>query len=149
MNTFLLAAALAFTPADAHLAYETAKSLVDNCTPRDAGTIRGRIAANHILDAASSTGADVRRDVFRAMTPKGEKEFTNLYAEFRNGRPDSRWVVVLSHFDTKPGSGSPGANDGVFDGGFSRPPVAPYSFRRLVVPLFFRTGETVHGSGLA
>ena len=117
MNTLLLAAALAFTPADAHLAYETAKSLVDNCTPRDAGTIRGRIAANHILDTASSIGADVRRDVFRAMTPKGEKEFTNLYAEFRNGGPDARWVVVLSHFDTKPGSGSPGANDGASTSG--------------------------------
>lgn len=113
----LLAAALEFTPQDAHIAYETARDLVEECTPRDAGTIRGRIAANHILDVASSFGADVRRDVFKARTPKGEKEFTNLYAEFRSGDEDARWVIVVSHYDTKPGTKCPGANDGASTSG--------------------------------
>ena len=108
----IVAAALEFTAQDAHVAYETAKSLVAECTPRDAGTIRSRIATNRILDVASMTGADVRRDVFRAKTPKGEREFVNLYAEFESGGDTSRWVVVVSHFDTKPGTRCPGANDG-------------------------------------
>lgn len=117
MLAIALAAALAFTPQDARLSYETARKLVEECTPRDAGTIRGRIAANHILDLASSSGADVRRDVFRAQTPKGEREFVNLYAEFLSGKEDDRWVVVLSHYDTKPGTNCPGANDGASTAG--------------------------------
>jgi len=117
MFAFLLATALAFTVQDADLSLETARKLVDGCTPRDAGTIRGRVAANCLLDAASAAGADVRRDVFRARTPKGEKEFTNLYAEFESGSADSRWVIVLSHYDTKPGTGCPGANDGASTSG--------------------------------
>ena len=112
MLSLILAAALEFTAQDAKLAYEQAKDLVETCTPRDAGTIRGRIAANHLLDAASAAGADVRRETFRANTPAGMKEFTNLYAEFKCGTTNDRWVVVVSHYDTKPGTGCPGANDG-------------------------------------
>ena len=112
MLALILAAALEFTPQDAQLAFRRAGELVEKCTPRDAGTVRGRGAAYHILDAASAAGADVRRDAFRAMTPKGEREFTNLYAEFKDGNPSSRWVVVVSHYDTKPGVACPGANDG-------------------------------------
>ena len=118
MTSLLLAAALAFAPQDAHLSYEKARELVEKCTPRDAGTIRGRIlAANSILDAASAAGADVRRDSFRAQTPKGEKEFTNLYAEFKSNDADARWVVLVSHYDTKPGTNCPGANDGASTSG--------------------------------
>lgn len=105
----ILSAALAFTPKDASFAYETAKTFVSECTPRDAGTIRGGIAANWLLDHASETGADVRRDVFTALTPKGERRFVNLYAEFKSD-PTNRWIVLLSHYDTK--HGCPGANDG-------------------------------------
>ena len=112
MLSIVLAAALEFTAQDAQLAYEKARELVENCTPRDAGTIRGRIAANRILDAASAAGADVRRDVFRAQTPLGEREFTNLYAEFKAADTNARWVVVVSHYDTKSGVACPGANDG-------------------------------------
>ena len=103
MAPLLLSAALAFSPADAQIAFETARDLVADCTPRDAGTIRGRIAANRLLDAASASGADVRRDVFRAKTPKGEREFTNLYARFASDDASARWVVLVSHYDTKPG----------------------------------------------
>ena len=117
MISLLLAAALEFTPQDAHLAFSTARELVEECTPRDAGTIRGRIAANHILDAASAAGADVRRESFKAMTPNGEKDFTNLYAEFRAGDADAKWVVLVSHYDTKTGVACPGANDGASTSG--------------------------------
>ena len=117
MLSLVLAAALEFTAQDAQLAYEKARELVEDCTPRDAGTIRGRIASNRILDAASAAGADVRRDVFRAPTPLGEREFTNLYAEFKAADTNVRWVVVVSHFDTKSGSGCPGANDGASTSG--------------------------------
>ena len=113
----LLSAGLAFTEADAKLAYETARGLVEKCTPRDAGTIRGRIAANYLLDAASAVGANVRRDQFRAETPHGEKDFTNLYAEFRCGGDDPKWVVLVSHYDTKTGVDCPGANDGASTSG--------------------------------
>ena len=82
MLSVLLAAALSFTPSDAKLAYRTAREFTDVCTPRDAGTIRGQFAANFILDAASSTGADVRQDRFQAETPKGKKTFTNLLMRF-------------------------------------------------------------------
>ena len=113
----VLSAALAFTPADARLSLATAERLVSTCTPRDAGTIRGRIAANCLLDAASASGADVRRDVFKAKTPKGEREFTNLYAQFKSDDRDARWVILISHYDTKPGICCPGANDGASTSG--------------------------------
>ena len=114
---FLLSTGLVFSQADARISFETARDLVEQCTPRDAGTIRGRIAANHILDAASAVGANVRRDSFRAQTPNGEKEFINLYAEFRAGDVDDKWVVLVSHYDTKPGVNCPGANDGASTSG--------------------------------
>lgn len=117
LSVLLLAAVIEFTQQDARSAYEVAKGLVEECTPRDAGTIRGRIAANYLLDQASATGADVRRDVFRAMTPRGEREFVNLYCECKGRNPTSRWVVVVSHFDTKSGTKCPGANDGASTAG--------------------------------
>ena len=113
----ILAAVLAFTPADASLSYATASNLVANCTPRDAGTFRGRRAANFLLDRVSAeTGADVRRDIFEADTPKGRRTFTNLLAEFRADASDE-WIVVVSHYDTKCGTGCPGANDGASTSG--------------------------------
>ena len=110
--SLFFSAALAFTPADACLACETARDLVENATPRDGGTQRANLAALRILDAASAVGADVRRDTFRAKTPDGDRQFVNLYGEFRPVDPDARWVVLVSHYDTKPGVDCPGANDG-------------------------------------
>lgn len=107
----LVAAALSFGRADANLAWRTAKDFTDMCTPRDAGTIRGRIAANYILDHASAAGGDVVLDRFRAKTPEGEKLFTNVIAEFKSS-PDAEWIVLVSHYDTKKGVDCPGANDG-------------------------------------
>ena len=117
MLSLVLAAALEFTAQDARLAFEKARELVENCTPRDAGTVRGRIAANRILDAASAVGADVRSETFRAKACAGEKEFTNLYAEFGTKCASNRWVVLVSHYDTKPGVNCPGANDGASSSG--------------------------------
>lgn len=118
MISLILAAALEFSAQDARLAYDTAKSLVESCTPRDAGTAACYcFAANRILDAASAAGADVRRDFFKAMTPKGERNFTNLTAMFDAGGVSNKWVVLVSHYDTKPGCGCPGANDGAATAG--------------------------------
>lgn len=111
MLSVLLAATLVFTPEDAALAHTTTCAFVESCTPRDAGTIRGALAANWILDKVSMLGVDVRRDVFTASTPKGDRRFANLYAEYALN-PTSRWVVLVSHYDTKPGVECPGANDG-------------------------------------
>lgn len=116
MISVFLAASLVFAPADASLARKTAVQLVENHTPRDSGTTRSMLAANFLLDAASAAGADVRRDMFVAKTPKGERRFTNLVATFRYS-PDAPWVVVVSHYDTKPGVDCPGANDGASTAG--------------------------------
>lgn len=105
--------AVEFTPADGRLAYETAVALVKECTPRDAGSIRGRLAANWIMDRASRTGVDASVIPFRAETPDGEKSFANVTVEFRSERENAPWVVLISHFDTAPGIGHKfeGAND--------------------------------------
>ena len=111
MIATVLAAALAFTPQDATNAFAHASAFVAECTPRDAGTIRGRLAANWILDRVSILGADVRRDVFTAQTPKGDRSFTNLTCGFA-AKPGEPWTILVSHYDTKPGANCPGANDG-------------------------------------
>lgn len=116
MVSALLAAALAFTPADAKLAYDTARSLVREHTPRDAGTPRAAAAANHLLNSISAVGVDVRMDRFTARTPKGNRKFINLEVEF-SSKPDGEWVVLVSHYDTKPGVKCPGANDGASTAG--------------------------------
>ena len=118
MPFLLLAAALVFAPRDARLAYEAAGDLVESCTPRDAGTDRCHVvAANRLLAAARRAGADARRDRFRAATPKGERSFANLVAEFKCADTNAPWIVLLSHYDTKPGCGCPGANDGASTSG--------------------------------
>ncbi len=105
----VLAAALVWTAQDATNAYRRAADFVTNCTPREAGTIRGRLAANWILDQVSMQGTDIRLDKFQAKTPKGKREFANLMCGFcRNGA--APWVVLVSHFDSK--DACPGANDG-------------------------------------
>ncbi len=116
MLSLLLAATLSFSQSAASLAYETAEGLVTRHTPRDAGTLRGRYAADFLLDAASAAGADVKLDEFAAPTPVGERTFVNLYAEFKSKKSDE-WVVFLSHYDTKPGVKCPGANDGASTSG--------------------------------
>lgn len=146
MSTFplIVSAALVFSQSDARVSYDTAKALVEECTPRDAGTPRGRLAANRILDAASAAGADVRRDVFSAATPKGEKTLTNLYGEIKGEDRDAEWVVLVSHFDTKPGVDCPGANDGASTSGLLvgiANALASWKERRGNVMLVWTDGE--------
>lgn len=112
----ILAASLSFTEQHAASAYSYARDLADNHSPRDAGTVPGKIAANWILDTASSAGLDVRRDPFVAETPRGRRSMMNLTAEFKI-RSDAEWIVIVSHYDTKPGTGCPGANDGASTSG--------------------------------
>ena len=111
MTSLIVAAALAFTPADAALAYTNAVEIVRDCTPRDPGTVRGGIAAYRILDLASAAGANARLDRFTASTPHGNRRFVNVVAEFV-ANPTCDWAVVVSHYDTKAGVDCPGANDG-------------------------------------
>ena len=102
IDVLLLAAAVAFSPSDGRLAHETAGALVKECTPRDAGTVRGRLAANWIMDRVSRTGVDASVVPFRADTPDGEKSFANVIVEFLSERENAPWVVFISHFDTPP-----------------------------------------------
>ena len=105
----VLALALAWTEQDATNAYNNAAEFVKDCTPREAGTIRGQLAANWILDQVSMQGIDIRIDKFQAKTPKGTKQFANLMCGFCRD-VEAPWVVVISHFDSK--DACPGANDG-------------------------------------
>lgn len=116
MAPLLIAASLVFTPADAAFSYSNAVEIVRDCSPRDAGTVRCGIAAYRILDLASAAGANVRLDRFSDTTPRGVRHFTNLSADFV-ASPTGDWVVVVSHYDTKPGTGCPGANDGASTSG--------------------------------
>lgn len=111
MISLFLAAALSFTAVDAKLAYDSAVELVENCTPRDSGTLASHRAANFILDKVSSLGADAKLDIFKADTPKGVRTFSNVESEFISSL-DNEWIVFISHFDTKEGVDCPGANDG-------------------------------------
>ena len=115
----LSAAPIEFTEADAHVAFTAASNLVERCTPRDAGTMRGRLAANWILDRVSRTGVDASLDKFRAPTPDGERPFANVIVEFPGTKTNATWIVVMSHFDTMPniGDGFQGANDGASTSG--------------------------------
>lgn len=115
-SVYLLATTLLFSPAEAKLAYDVAADLVENCTPRDAGSLAANRAAYRLLDAISSTGADATLDRFKVSTPRGEKLLTNIEASFVAAE-DAEWIVLVSHYDTKADSECPGANDGASTSG--------------------------------
>ena len=113
------AAPVAFTKEDARAAYEAADALVKECTPRHAGTLRGRLAANWLLDRASWSGADAVLDPFKDQTPFGERQFCNVMIELPGTRTNDNWIVIMSHFDTPSTAKQPcvGANDGASTSG--------------------------------
>lgn len=111
MFSLLFAAALAFPESEAQAAYMLTDRFVSECTPRDAGTVRGAFAADWLYREIAAVGAPVVKHRFRAGSPKGPKDFTNLVSAFTN-RADGAWTVLVSHYDTKPGTDCPGANDG-------------------------------------
>ena len=53
------AAPVTFTGDDAKAAFDAASAFVKECTPRHAGTLRGRLAANWLL--GNEAWADIRR----------------------------------------------------------------------------------------
>jgi hypothetical protein len=111
LQSLLLAASLAFTASDADFAFSCASNFVASCTPRDAGTARGRTASYWLLDEIARQGANAKRDCFDALTPCGRRQMVNIYCRFETD-PSAEWVVLVSHYDTKPGVACPGANDG-------------------------------------
>ena len=113
------AAPIEFNESDSQAAYAAASNLIERCTPRDAGTLRGRLAAHWILDRVSRSGVDASLDKFRAPTPDGERPFANVIVEFPGTKTNASWIVVMSHFDTMPniGEGFQGANDGASTSG--------------------------------
>jgi len=110
---------ISFTEDDARTAHTVATSFVKNCTPRHAGTIRGRLAANWLLDRASWTGADVLLDEFSDTTPDGSRTFVNVMVELPGENSKAPWIVLMSHYDTAPTApaGFEGANDGASTSG--------------------------------
>ncbi|MGN0851904.1 MAG: M28 family metallopeptidase [Kiritimatiellia bacterium] len=114
-----LAAPLAFTPADARLAYDTAAGLVASCTPRHAGTAEGLKAARWLRAALAERNLPASLDQFTAPTPDGRAAFANVVVERRGADAGAPWIVLLSHFDTAPTAepGFAGANDGASTSG--------------------------------
>jgi hypothetical protein len=110
---FAFADKVVFTQDDSVKAYETAKRFVEDCTPRNAGTLRGRLAANWIVDMVSRCGVDAEIDSFKDETPLGVKNFNNVEVLFKAKKPSAPWIVFMSHYDTAPTvkGGFKGAND--------------------------------------
>lgn len=113
------AAPVTFTGDDAKAAFDAASAFVKECTPRHAGTLRGRLAANWLLDRASWCGADATIDSFRDDTPLGERTFANVVIELPGTKTNGYWIVLMSHFDTPSTAKQPcpGANDGAATSG--------------------------------
>lgn len=116
LAAIIAAAALQFSTGDADLAWTVAAGLVERHTPRDAGTSRGRAAAAFLCDEAKKAGADARIDSFTVPVRGVRRRMSNVVAEFRRD-PSAGWIVIVSHFDTKPGVRCPGANDGASTSG--------------------------------
>ena len=93
---------VAFTKDDAAYAYKIAKDFVADCTPRNAGTLRARLAASWIADRVSRCGVDADIDSFVDETPDGKKKFHNVCVHLKAENPESPWIVFMSHFDTAP-----------------------------------------------
>ncbi len=79
--------------------------------PRPAGSERLEACRRLIAEELSGAGLGVRRETFRAATPRGAIEMANVIGE-KAGDP-RRIIIVASHIDTKalPGVHFIGAND--------------------------------------
>lgn len=112
------AAAVVFKPSDARIAFGAAAELVRACTPRDAGTAGGRRAADQIRLLAMRRGLNARLDPFAGQSRDEIRHFANVVAEIPGMDPAAPWIVLMSHYDTKPGiAGFQGANDGASTSG--------------------------------
>lgn len=107
----ILASLLAFGHEDAAFARQTAEAFVSECPSRESGSRESEAAADWIFDRLDFSGPVTRRHKFVAGAPGGPRVFVNVYAEYERN-PNAPWIVLVSHFDTKPGVECPGANDG-------------------------------------
>lgn len=102
-----------FTEQSAESALRKTKAFVQAVTPRDSGTPKAKEAAEWIhQELAGVPGLSLRTIVFNRSTPKGPQVFRNVLASLPG--KENRWVLLLTHYDTKPGVSSSfqGANDG-------------------------------------
>lgn len=106
---------IAFTAARATNALARVFTLL-TLGPRDAGTPGAERAAQWLTNQLCNAGLTNTRVIsFEDATPDGPVKFHNVLAEWPGVSP--KWIVLLSHFDTKTGIGTVttpflGANDG-------------------------------------
>ncbi|KAI9025526.1 hypothetical protein DFJ74DRAFT_40688 [Hyaloraphidium curvatum] len=67
--------------------------------PRVSGTENNAIVRQFIVDTLKAVNWTVELDTFTAMTPLGEKEFTNIIATKNPAAP--KRIVVAAHYDSK------------------------------------------------
>ena len=118
-----------FPAANASNALARTADFIRDCTPRDAGTpgaekaarwlaaslAAGGFEGTNVLSCFSPEGVSVCAvDTFTNATPHGSCAFRNVLAAVPAREPSDKWIVLLSHFDTKSGIGPrfEGANDG-------------------------------------
>lgn len=82
--------------------------------PRPSGTPANALLRDFIDQELTTAGLTVTREPFTSETPAGEVQFENLYADIAPAKPDAPWIILCTHFDTKPIAGIQflGANDG-------------------------------------
>jgi hypothetical protein len=81
--------------------------------PRPSGSEANKHCREWIAGELKAAGLEPKLETFKKMTPGGEIEFTNVYADFEGESPAAKVVLLVSHFDTKKLEGAfLGANDG-------------------------------------
>jgi glutaminyl-peptide cyclotransferase len=94
---------------DGQKAYGHVSDLV-GIGPRSAGTEGGRRARQYIVGKLQSFGCQVDEQNFKAETPIGTMEMTNIIAKIPGSKPDI--LLLTTHFDTKRLANFVGADDG-------------------------------------
>ena len=110
----VLAGALSISGQPAANIYSATADFVRDCPVRDAGTPGAAKAARWLYRTINRAGCDAEIDTFQAPAPGGETTFRNIYVELKSPNPAAPWIILASHYDTKPGmpKGFQGANDG-------------------------------------
>ena len=94
---------------DGQRAYQHVADLVA-IGPRSAGTEGGRRAQEYIVGQLEDFGCTVEQASFRASTPVGMVEMTNIIAKIPGASPDI--LLFTTHYDTKRMANFVGADDG-------------------------------------
>jgi len=94
---------------DGQRAYQHVADLVA-IGPRSAGTEGGRRAQEYIVGQLEGFGCTVEQASFRASTPVGMVEMTNIIAKIPGASPDI--LLFTTHYDTKRMANFVGADDG-------------------------------------